>query len=81
MKWNDSSYACIERRARNIHMYPPLWDGVCAISAHAVERALHGTCPALHDMGVPVKRLITENGVKYLMADNPDFWTDEDWRG
>ena len=52
MKWNESTYGLIERRVRNIRMHPPLWDGVCAISAHAVERALHRTGPALHDMGV-----------------------------
>ena len=42
----------LRRRARIIHTYPPLWDGVCAISTHAVERALYRASATLHDMGV-----------------------------
>jgi hypothetical protein len=52
MKWNDCTYGCIARRVRNVLRYPPLGDGVCPISAHAVEygNLMHGKIDIL-DLG------------------------------
>ena len=72
MKWNDSSYECIERRARIIHAYPPLWDGVCAISAHAVERALQLPDVPGHDMGIYLRGLNIGMAEQFLQ--HPDVY-------
>jgi hypothetical protein len=35
-------------------VYPPLWDGVCVISAHAVERALQLPDVTGYDMVIDI---------------------------